>query len=540
MLLVWLGLGWGGGLLAQTSSSPTRSTSSLDIPGAAARDANPPAEPLPQESPPPAPVIPVAQPVAPVPATPAPANASASESTDVNVDPTAAVLAGLMVLGSLSGFLLYQTGLTRAKNCAHTSMLVLIGVAFALLAYWAGGFAVQAGGMGDAHAALAQPIDPTEKGALNDELGFVVLGHRWGLMGSGVFFLMTDEPVRAGIAALFLGQAVWLAMAVAASLGAALERGRLLAMAVTAFITGAVIYPLVANWIWGGGWLAALGRNVGWGHGVVDLSGAGVAHETAGTIAFAIALALKPRHGRFTRNKITGVPGHNVPFIVLGALILLVTFTVSGVSGSASADPSGALGGLAAVNVLLGAIGAMLAALFLGAWRKLKATPFRLTRALLGGAVSLCGGGALFDPWAAFLIGACAGLLIDALHVVFERNHIDDPSGASSIHGACGAWGLLVTGIFANGSAGGGINGVDGSVRGLIFSGGWRQLAAQALGCADVFIVVFVLAYVSLQITQKILGNRVRVGDEIQGLDWPQVGALGYQPDVESEYPDSR
>jgi Amt family ammonium transporter len=116
-----------------------------------------------------------------------------------------------------------------------------------------------------------------------------------------------------------------------------------------------------------------------------------------------------------------------------------------------------------------------------------------------------------------------------------ERRRIDDPSGATAVHGAAGAWGMLATGLFANGLAGRGINGVDGPVRGLFFGGSWHQLAAQAAGVVAGLGVAFGLGYACVHLGQKILGNRVSAADETQGLDWPQVGALGYQPDFDIE-----
>ena len=192
------------------------------------------------------------------------------------------VIGALLALASLGGFLLYQCGLTRAKNSGHASTLLLLGALFALTGYWIGGFAVQTGGIGDAHAALAQAIPPAEKSALDHELGPVALGHHWGLMGSAGFFLATDDPINENLAALFLMQAALMAIAVAAALGASLERGGLRGMTICTFLVGVLIYPFFANWVWGGGWLAELGREFGLGHGFVDLGGAAVVHETAG------------------------------------------------------------------------------------------------------------------------------------------------------------------------------------------------------------------------------------------------------------------
>jgi Amt family ammonium transporter len=448
-------------------------------------------------------------------------------------------LAALMTFGSIGGFLLYQCGLTRAKNCGHTSTLLLVGLIFGLIGYWMGGFAVQTGGIGDTHAALTGSFASSDKSALDHELGPVLLGHHWGLMGSSGFFLAGDETTRNGTASLFLSQAALLAIAVSAALGAALERGRLLSMAIAAFLIGAVIYPLFANWVWGGGWLAELGREFKLGHGFIDLAGAGVVHETAGTLALVIALTLGPRYGKFGRNKsINVLPGHTMPFLVLGALVLLISWTATiAFACSNPADSAGAesSAGLAAVNALLAAAGGVLISFFLAAWRKQAPQPALLCRGLLGGIVSIFACGALIDPPAAFVIGILGGCIVQWIAKAVERRRIDDPMSAISVHGAGGAWGVLAAGLFANGATGQGINGVEGPVRGLLFSGNWHQLAAQFIGAVTCFAVVFILGYACLGLIQKILGNRVELMDEVHGLDWPQTGALGYQGDGESE-----
>jgi Amt family ammonium transporter len=447
------------------------------------------------------------------------------------------VLAALMTFGSLGGFLLYYCGLTRAKNCGHTSSLLVAGTIFGLIGYWMGGFAVQEGGVGDAHSAATGSIFSAGKEGLDHELGFMFSGHHWGLMGNSGFFLAAEPGAAPAIAALFLGQAALLAIAVAAALGAALERGRLVAMAIVAFLTGTLIYPLFANWVWGGGWLAGLGREYGLGHGFVDLAGAGVVHETAGTLALVIAVFLGPRHGRFVRDKSSRpIPGHNVPFLILGALTLLLSWTAVNAFAGAGASPSTAsFASVGAVNTLLAAGGGFVVSFFFAAGRG-RPEPVLLCRGLLGGAVASSGCAAMIDPWAAFVIGLGAGVIVPAAMACLEQRRIDDPVGATAVHGACGVWGVLATGLFADGAlSGAGINGVDGPVRGLLFGGAWHQLAAQAIGAATCFVTVFLLGGASVTLIQHILGNRVALAEENEGLDWPQTGALGYQPDDEPD-----
>jgi Amt family ammonium transporter len=448
------------------------------------------------------------------------------------------ILGALLTLASSGGFVLYQTGLTRAKNCGHTATLLLVGLMAGLIGYWMGGFAVQNGGMGDAHAALAEPNFPASTAGLDHELGTMALGHHWGLMGSAGFFLMTEESTRNDIALLFLIQAALMSITVAAALGAGLERGRLLSLAIGAFLIGAVIYPLFANWVWGGGWLAELGREYGLGHGFIDLAGAGVIHQTAGTLALVIAVVLGPRYGKFGREKIArAIPGHNVPFIILGTLILLISWTAANAFAStnpladSTLDVAVANAGSAAVNALLAGAAGLLISIFATSWSKQRPEPALLCRGLLGGVVAVSSCSALIDPWAAFLIGALAGGIVQGTLRALERRQIDDPTGAAAVHGAAGAWGLVAAGLFANGSGGLGLNGVDGGVRGLFFGGAWHQLAAQVIGCVSGFVVVYLLGYALFSLIQKILGNRVDIEDEVNGLDWTQTGAIGYQGD---------
>ena len=410
-----------------------------------------------------------------------------------------------------------------------------------LISFWVGGFAVQSGGLGDNNTVhlAASLYGRAINGALDHELGFMAGGHYWGLMGDSSFFLITYPDARNAVTTIFLGQAALLVIALVATMGAALERGRIMPMAVVAFVIGAVIYPLFANWTWGGGWLAALGRDYGLGNGFVDIGGAGVVHETAGVLALALTLVLGPRYGRFIpEKKSRPIAGHNLPFVVLGAVILLLSWMAANAlfdSGAQVVPHTSTSVELAAVNTLLAAGSGLFFSLLLASWRKGRPEPVQLCRGLLGGAVASCGCCALIDPWAAFIIGGVAGLLVQGAANGMNRRGIDDPTGAIAVHGLGGAWGVLATGLFANNSMTIGFNGVGSDVRGLFFGGAWHQLAAQAIGGLTCFVVVFVLGYACFGSIKKIFGLRVALADETGGLDWPQIGALGYQGDAEPD-----
>ena len=440
----------------------------------------------------------------------------------------------VLALAAVVGFIAYYCGLTRAKNCGHTCTVLLAGAMFGVTGFWISGFAVQSGGLGDAHAALALHFNPLALGGLDHEVGPMLGGHHWGLMGSAAFFLSTEAESRNATALLFFLQAILLALAVTIALGGALERVRLLALAISSFLVGALIYPLLANWVWGGGWLAEMGREFGLGHGLVDLAGAGVIHLTAGTLALVFTLELGPRYGRFGRgNAATTLPGHNLPFVILGSAAILLGLTAIAILASATGIAEGGAG-LSAANTLLGAAGGLVASFFYSLHRQRRADPVLLCRGLIGGAVAVSAESALVETWAAFLTGIVAAALIEATAKMLEQRRIDDPVGVVAVHGAGGAWGLLALGLFADGSAGGGINGVALPVRGL-FSHGGGQLVAQFLGCMVIFVVVFGLGWICVTLIQKIVGIRVDVADETAGLDLPKLGLLGYQADAEVE-----
>jgi Amt family ammonium transporter len=452
------------------------------------------------------------------------------------------ILGAVMALGSVAGFILYYCGLTRAKNSGHTATLLLVGALLGLLGFWVGGFALQSGGMGDAKAALMQMPDRPTASALDHEIGFLAFGHHWGIMGSAGFFLAGDSASRNSLALLFLAQAAMALIAVTAALGAALERAKLLALAVCAYLAGVLIYPLFANWTWGGGWLAETGTELHLGNGFIDPGGAGVVHETAGTLALVLAVILGPRHGRFGRNQPPlAIPGHNVPFLVLGSVVLLLSWMATNgfIFGSLPSDPSSpetpSFAGLAVINTLLAAMGGLLVSFAQTAAQKKKPEPSRLCRGLLGGAVASCGCAGLVDPWAAFVIGGVAALLVQFSVSLLERRHVDDPVGAASVHGAAGAWGVIATGLFANASGGFGLNGVPQNVRGFFFGGGLHQLGAQLLGALTGFALIYLIGYACFTLVHKVLGNRAELAEEGRGLDLSETGALGYQGDIEPE-----
>jgi Amt family ammonium transporter len=299
-------------------------------------------------------------------------------------------------------------------------------------------------------------------------------------------------------------------------------------------------YCLYANWVWGGGFLAQGGINWGLGHGAVDFAGSGVVHAMGGVIALAGAMVLGPRIGKFdAQGRAKAMPGHSVPMVVAGTFILAF--------GWFGFNPGSTLAGTdlrisyVVVNTMLASFTGALFAMFTLMAKGQKPDSTMMCNGMLAGLVAITAPCAFVDPWAAAVIGAVAGFLVVVSVFFWEKRGIDDPVGAISVHGVNGLWGVLSVGIFANGAYGAGWNGVvresfvkaygsDG-VRGLLY-GDFSQFIMQIIDCAVVAVFGFVMAYVWFKISDLITPIRVSKDVEIEGLDGPEMGVLGY-PDFQ-------
>ncbi len=276
-----------------------------------------------------------------------------------------------------------------------------------------------------------------------------------------------------------------------------------------------------------GGWLSALGVNAGLGHGHVDFAGSSVVHMTGGITGLAGALVLGPRLGKYRADGTLGaMPGHNLPMSVVGTLILAFGwFGFNAGSTLSASDPRIAI---IAVNTMLASSAGAVAALFY-VWFSLRKPDVGMAcNGLLGGLVAITAPCAFVNPAAAVLIGLVAGVLVVRTVALLERRlRIDDPVGAIAVHGACGTWGALALGLFADGSYGFGWNGVGGPVRGLFF-GDAGQLGAQLIGVATNIVFVFGMSFGFFRLIDRIMGNRVPAEVEHAGLDALEMGTDAY------------
>lgn len=332
------------------------------------------------------------------------------------------------------------------------------------------GFGLQMGGVG-ALATLGG--DST----LSSAFGVTVGGRELGLFGTTGFFL-SAEAFTPAVAALFLFQMMFMDAACTIPTGALAERWKFASFVLFGFAMSTVIYPVYAHWVWGGGWLSALGRNYGLGHGHVDFAGSSAVHLTGGVAALVGARLVGPRIGKFDPDGTPrGIPGHNLALAMTGTFVL--AFGWFGFNAGSTLAATDLRTAIVAVNTMLSSAAGAFAAT-LHTWRGFgKPDPTWMCNGMLAGLVAITAPCAFVDAPSAVLIGGLAGVLVvKAATFVEETLRIDDPVGAIAVHGANGAWGILALGLFANGSYGEGLNGVPGGVRGLFYGDSGQFFAA--------------------------------------------------------------
>jgi Amt family ammonium transporter len=432
------------------------------------------------------------------------------------------LVSAFLVMFMQLGFAMVETGFARAKNAVHTMAMNLIIYPLGVVGFWLFGYGFAMGGV-EGWGPLGGAT------TAHSELGFHVGSHFFGLLGTSKFALVSVAHDPANLA-MFLFSVVFMDTAATIPTGALAERWKFSAFVVYGVFMSTVLYPLFSNWVWGGGWLAAIGVNFGLGHGVVDFAGSSVVHMTGGLTALAGVLVVGPRIGKFRKDgTIALIPGHNLPMAIMGTFVLAFGwFGFNAGSTLAATEPRIAE---IAVNTVISSSTGALTSLFYVWQRHRRPDVAMACNGLLGGLVAITASCAFVAPAAAALIGVVAGLLVPSLVEVLERRvRIDDPVGAIAVHGVCGAWGTLAVGLFADGSFGSGWNGVAGPVRGVLF-GDPGQLAAQAIGVLTNAAVVFSGALVFFRVVDRLIGNRVDAEIETAGLDGMEMGSDAYPRD---------
>ena len=434
------------------------------------------------------------------------------------------LIAGFLVMFMQAGFALVETGFTRAKNAAHTMFMNFAVYSIGILGFYVCGFALMYGAAG----AIGN-LGGTPTLAGGHEFALNLFGHKFGLFGSSGFML-TGQYYDVMVCALFLFQMVFMDTAVTIPTGAMAERWKLSAFLIYGLFMSMILYPIFGNWAWGGGWLSQLGVNFGLGNGYADFAGSGVVHAIGGLCALAGAMVLGPRIGKFNRNgTANAIPGHHIPMAILGTFILAFGWFGFNPGSALGASGAGNLRiALVAVTTMLASASGTAAAVAYMLIKVGKPDPTMAANGMLAGLVAITAPCAFVNPGEALLIGAIAGVIVCAGVSLLDRIHVDDPVGAVAVHGMNGLWGVIAVGLFADGTYGGGLNGVAHTVTGLFHGGGFGQLGAQLIGVLTLGVWGFGASYLFFTLQKKITGIRVSKEDEISGLDMPETGILAY------------
>lgn len=399
------------------------------------------------------------------------------------------MVAFVLVLLMQGGFILLETGSTRMKNAGHVAGKTIFTAGLGALVYWAIGYGISFGG-GNA------------------------------FIGWGDFFY--SPPFAAGegdnypSAVYWLFQLAFAIVSLSIAWGGFAERAKLSSYLIfTIFFVG-LIYPIVAHWIWGGGWL--------FNDGAQDFAGSTVVHLSGAIAAFAATVLLKPRIGKFNKDgSANEIQGHNQVFTALSVLLLWVGwFGFNAGSTVAIGDGFFAYVGF---TTMLGA-GAGAVASLLTSWAILgKADITATLNGTLAGLVAITASCAFVEPWAAVVIGLVAGILVVFSAKFFEKIKVDDPIYALSVHGIAGIWGTLANGIFATTELAEKVGIGQG---GLIDTGSFKQLWVQLESVVVCGAFVMAASFLVLGVMKMLIGFRVTEEQEIVGLDISEHGAYGY------------
>ncbi|MBI3810822.1 MAG: ammonium transporter [Nitrospirae bacterium] len=459
-----------------------------------------------------------------------------------------ALVAGFLVMFMQPGFMMVETGLCRAKNSSHTAAMNFMIYPLGGIAFWIYGFAIGWGNWWNGpvppgwYPSLGPGLSVLNGGwglgAVKDAAGAVTGAFKYGIIGTTGWFL-NGAVNDVAVMVFFFFMMVFMDTTATIPTGAMAERWSWKNFCLYG-IWVALPYCIYANWVWGGGWLAQGGINWGLGHGAVDFAGSGVVHAMGGFIGLAGAIVIGPRIGKYdSHGKPKAMPGHSVAMVVTGTFILAF--------GWFGFNPGSTLAGtdlrisFIVVNTMLASFTGALFAMFT-LWAKgLKPDTTMLCNGMLAGLVAITAPCAFVNPMGAVIIGAVAGVLVVFSVFYFEARGVDDPVGAISVHGINGLWGVVSVGIFATGEYGAGWNGVvrDGmvklygsdGVRGLLY-GDFSQFIMQVIDAGVVAVFGFVMAYVWFKISDLITPIRVSKETELEGLDGPEMGVLGY-PDFQ-------
>ncbi len=406
----------------------------------------------------------------------------AAQQVDIGhaIDTVWVALCAALIFLMEGGFALLEAGFIRAKNAMSIIAKVIIDICFGGLAFYVVGFGIAYG--------ISNGWFAFDLGIANGDLGL-------NLTVSNKLFWFIQ-----------LGFAL---AAISIVSGAVAERMKVWAYVCYVLVFCAVIYPVVANWVWNpGGWLALRGFN--------DFAGSAAVHATGGFAALAAAMVLGPRIGKYTKDGASiPIPGHNLPLAAVGAFILWF-----GWFGFNPGSTLGALGkweliGQVASNTFLASAAGGLSTMVYTYFRYGQIDITMVINGVLAGLVGITAGCNLVDPVFAIIIGLVAGILVEQAVVGIDRLKIDDPVGAIAVHGCNGLFGTIAVGLFAK-------------EKGLLLGGGTQLFITQTIGVLVIGIFSFGVTYLILTLLKKSIGIRVSREEELSGIDAGSFGVESY------------
>ena len=393
------------------------------------------------------------------------------------------LLGAALVFFMQAGFAMVETGFTRAKNAGNIIMKNLMDFCIGTVVFWLIGFGLMFGGDG-------------------------------ALIGGLDFFIKGDYSSSIPTFAFVIFQTVFCATAATIVSGAMAERTKFSSYCIYSLIISAIIYPISGHWIWGGGFLSQLGFH--------DFAGSTAVHMVGGVAALIGATILGPRIGKYSKDgKAHAIPGHNLTVGALGVFILW--FAWFGFNGCSTVSMTGDEAIVTASKIFMTtniAAAVSTCVVLIITWIRYKKPDVSMTlNGSLAGLVAITAGCDLVSPVGACFIGIFAGFaVVFAVEFIEKKLKVDDPVGAVSVHGVCGALGTILTGFFA-------------TEGGLFYGGGFKFLGTQILGVVCVIAWVAITMTIVFTIIKKTIGLRVSTEEEIEGLDKKEHG-------LESCYPD--
>ncbi|MFD1176752.1 ammonium transporter [Paenibacillus puldeungensis] len=404
-------------------------------------------------------------------------------------------VAAMLVFFMQAGFALLEAGTVRMKNAGHVAGKTVLTLGISVIVWWLFGFGF---GFGDGNSF------------------FGTTGFFFGGEGDIKSFSVFSE-VGVPLNLMFLFQMAFAAVSLAIACGGMAERAKLSVYIIFGTIFIAIIYPIIAHWVWGGGWLGKLGMQ--------DYAGSTVVHLTGATAGLVATILLKPRLGKFNKDgKPNNIPGHNQVLTVLGVIILWIGWFGFNPGSALTPLNDGFFGYVLMTTNLAAAAGAVAALLI--SWAVLgKSDIPSMLNGVLAALVAITGSCAFVEAWASIVIGAIAGILTFFTPRWFERAGMDDPIYAFSVHGIAGIWGAISTGLFATPAL---AEKTGVGKAGLFYGGGFEQLGVQLLGVIGTFAFVLVLSFLILGGMKWLMGLRVTEEEEMMGLDMSEHGTYGY------------